>query len=51
MKILCVRIGDKYGPEYETYLEKKLPECEFIWIREPYDKELPYNGIKCGVCN
>ena len=35
-KILCVRIGEKYGPDYETYLEKKLPEHEFIWIRQPY---------------
>ena len=37
MKILSVRIGDKYGPEYEKYLEKKLPNHEFIWVREPYD--------------
>ena len=37
MKILTVRIGEKYGPEYETYLEKKLPNHEFIWVREPYD--------------
>ena len=22
MDIVAVRIGDKYGPEYETYLEK-----------------------------
>ena len=29
MKILAVRIGEKYGPEYETYLEKKLPEYDF----------------------
>jgi hypothetical protein len=35
MKIMAVRIGDRYGPEYETYLESKLPECEFIWVREP----------------
>jgi len=35
MKIVCVRIGDRYGPEYESYLESKLPEYEFIWIREP----------------
>jgi hypothetical protein len=35
MKIIAVRIGDRYGPEYETYLESKLPEYEFIWIREP----------------
>jgi len=34
MKILCVRVGDRYGPEYEEYLESKLPEHEFIWIRE-----------------
>ena len=37
MKILAIRIGDKYGPEYETYLERKLPNHEFIWVREPYD--------------
>ena len=35
MKIIAVRIGDRYGPEYEVYLESKLPEYEFIWIREP----------------
>jgi hypothetical protein len=23
MKILAIRIGDRYGPEYETYLERK----------------------------
>src|SRR6056300_1349892 len=37
MKIIAVRIGDRYGPEYETYLESKLPEYEFVWIREPCD--------------
>lgn len=37
MKIIAVRIGDRYGPEYETYLESKLPEYEFVWIREPFD--------------
>ena len=26
MKILAIRIGDKYGPEYEKYLEKKLEQ-------------------------
>lgn len=35
MKIVAVRIGDRYGPEYETYLESKLPEYEFVWIRQP----------------
>lgn len=34
-KIIAVRIGTRYGPEYETYLESKLPEYEFNWIREP----------------
>ena len=35
MKIVAVRIGKKYGPEYEKYLESMLPEYEFIWIRKP----------------
>ena len=34
MKIVCVRIGDRYGPEYEEYLESKLLEHEFVWIRK-----------------
>ena len=40
MKIVVVRIGDRYGPEYETYLESKLPEYEFIWIRESIKKDI-----------
>ena len=40
MKILAVRIGNKYGPEYEVYLEKKLSKYEFVWIREPYHPEV-----------
>jgi len=40
MKILAIRIGNKYGPEYETYLEKKLPEYQFIWLREAYDSRV-----------
>ena len=40
MNIVAVRIGNKYGPEYETYLEEKLPEYNFIWIREPYHPEV-----------
>ena len=40
MKIVAIRIGDKYGPEYETYLQEKLPQHEFIWVREPYDKRV-----------
>jgi hypothetical protein len=37
MKIICIRIGNKYGQLYEEYLKEKLPEHEFIWIKEPYD--------------
>lgn len=47
MKIVAVRIGNRYGPEYETYLESKLSEYEFIWIREPIhpDVKLQWNKI------
>lgn len=35
--VFCVRIGNKYGPEYETYLENKLSKyCKIHWIRESY---------------
>ena len=40
MKILAVRIGDRYGPEYEKYLENKLPEYDFIWIRKPIREDV-----------
>lgn len=40
MKIVAVRIGEKYGSEYETYLESKLPEYEFIWVREPIREDV-----------
>ena len=36
MDIICVRIGEKYGPEYEDYLNQKLSKYNIIWIREPY---------------
>lgn len=47
MKILCVRHGNHYGPEYEEYLESKLPEYEFIWLRERYqdDVKLQWNKM------
>lgn len=38
MKVYCVRIGDKYGPEYETYIESKLKKYEVVWIREQFDE-------------
>jgi len=40
MDIVCVRIGDKYGPEYEEYLERKLSKHNIIWIREPYHEKV-----------
>lgn len=29
-RILAVRVGDKYGPEYEDYLRSKIPNIEFL---------------------
>jgi hypothetical protein len=40
MKIILIRIGDKYGPEYEEYLEGKLSKYDLHWIRKPYDKRV-----------
>ena len=40
MKILAVRIGEKYGLEYEEYLERKLSDYEISWIREPYHQKV-----------
>ena len=40
MKIIAIRIGDRYGPEYEKYLEEKLPQHEFIWIRKPIREDV-----------
>ena len=50
MKILAVRIGDKYGPEYETYLERKLP-FEFIWVREPIEENILFQWNKMSGMN
>ena len=46
MKLVTVRIGNKYGPEYEKYLEKKLPDYEFIWVREPIQNNVQYQWNK-----
>ena len=51
MKIFAVRIGDKYGPAYENYLEKKLSEYEMIWIREPYDERVKLQWNKMLAMN
>lgn len=45
MKIFCVRIGDRYGPEYETYLEQKLPEYDIHWIRQEVIGRLQWNKL------
>ena len=34
-KVLAVRIGDKYGPEHEEYINSKIPNVE--WIHESFD--------------
>ena len=34
-RVLAVRIGDKYGPEHEEYINSKIPNVE--WIHEPFD--------------
>lgn len=49
MKIFCVRIGNKYGPEYEDYIESKLQGHNVIWIRKPYRPEIPLQWNKIQV--
>ena len=46
MKIIAVRIGEKYGPEYEKYLESKLPQHEFMGEKTINDKvQLQWNKM------
>ena len=47
MKIVAVRIGKRYGHEYEKYLATKLPEYKFIWVRKPIrqDVRLQWNKM------
>ena len=47
MKVFCVRIGDKYGVEYEDYVNTKLKDYEVVWIREPFrdDVALQWNKM------
>lgn len=40
MKVFCLRIGNKYGPEYERYIEKKLEGYDLTWVTEPFDKRV-----------
>ena len=47
MKVFCVRIGTKYGEEYEDYIEEKLSDYDIHWIRQPFDNrvELQWNKM------
>jgi hypothetical protein len=51
MKIIIVRIGDKYGPEYETYLKKKLSDYELVWIHKPIQDNVWYQWNKMAAMN
>lgn len=51
MNVFCVRIGTKYGPEYENYINKKLEGHEVNWIREPFHKWVPLQWNKLQVFN
>lgn len=44
MKIYCVSIGEKYGPEFEKYLENKLGKI--IWIRDQIASNVPLQWNK-----
>ena len=44
MKIYCVSIGEKYGPEFEKYLENKLGKIN--WIREQIAPNVPLQWNK-----
>jgi hypothetical protein len=51
MKIYCVRIGDKYGQQYEDYMNEKLADYEVIWIKEPIKPNVPLQWNKMIAMN
>ena len=51
MKIYCVRIGDKYGQQYEDYMNDKLSDYEVIWIKEPIKPNVPLQWNKMVAMN
>lgn len=51
VKVFCVRIGNKYGPEYEDYINSKLSNHEVIWIREQFHPHVPLQWNKLQVFN
>jgi hypothetical protein len=40
MKIFAIRIGEKYGVEYENYLKNKLPDYDLQFIKEPINSKI-----------
>jgi hypothetical protein len=51
VKVFCVRIGNKYGPEYEDYINHKLEGHEVNWIRDPFHPWVPLQWNKLQVFN
>ena len=37
-KVFALRIGDRYGSQYEEYLNSKISNIN--WIRKPFDKRV-----------
>ena len=48
-KIFAIRIGDRYGPEYEEYLNSKLPNI--TWIRKSFDNRVLFQWNKLFLMN
>jgi hypothetical protein len=42
-RVFAVRIGDKYGPHYEDYINSKIPNV--TWIREESIGKLQWNKL------
>ena len=51
MRIYCVRIGNKYGQQYEDYMNYKLSDYEVIWIKEPIRPNIPLQWNKMAAMN
>ena len=51
MRIYCVRIGEKYGQQYEDYINDKLSDYEVIWIKEPIRPNIPLQWNKMIAMN
>lgn len=51
MKIFCVRIGDKYGVEYEHYINEKLKDHEVFFLHEPFQEGIQLQWNKMAFMN